>query len=50
MRFLGSHDDVIKLLRGKRISNIFCFRGHITLKPRLKFISKKLFFVQFKTK
>jgi len=27
----SSHDDVIKLLRGKRISNIFRFRGHRTL-------------------
>jgi len=35
---------------GKRISNIFLFQGHKTLKPRSKFILKNLFFVQFKTK
>jgi len=28
-----SKDDVIKLLRGKIISNIFSFRGHGSLKP-----------------
>jgi len=33
-----SEDDVIKMLRGQIISNIFSFRGHITLKPRSKFI------------
>jgi len=32
---------MIKLLRRKRISNIFSVRGHRTLKPRSKFISKK---------
>jgi len=37
------HDDVIKLLRGKRISNIFSFRGHRTLKLRPKFILKIYF-------
>jgi len=49
MRFLGSHDNVIKLLREKRISNIFRFQGHRTLKPRSKFIIKNLFFYQFKS-
>jgi len=45
-----SKNDVINLLRGKRILNIFSFQGHRTLKPRSKFNSKNLFFVQFKTK
>jgi len=40
----GSHDHVIKLLRGKVIPNIFSYRGHRTLKPRLKFIVKDLYF------
>jgi len=31
------------LLRGKIILNIFSFRGHSTLKPRSKLISKNLF-------
>jgi len=44
MRFLSFHDDIVKMLRGKRIC------GHRTLKPRSKFILKNLFFVQFKTK
>jgi len=34
---------------GKRISNILSFRGHKTLNPRSKFISKNLIFFQFKT-
>jgi len=37
-----SHDDVIKLLKGIRISNIFSFQGHRTLNPRSKFILKNL--------
>jgi len=49
MRLLSSRDDVIKLLRGKIISNIFSFRGHRTLKPRSKFSLKNLIFSQFKT-
>jgi len=39
-----SEDGVINLLRGKIISNIFRFRGHRILKPRLKFILKNLIF------
>jgi len=35
--------DVIKLLRGIRISNIFSFRSHKTLKPRSKHILKIYF-------
>jgi len=50
MRFKFSKNDVIKLLRGKRISNILIFRSHRTPKLRSKFILKNLFFVQFKTK
>jgi len=34
--------NVIKLLSGKIISNIFSVRGYRTLKPRSKFISKNL--------
>jgi len=34
-------DDVIKLLMGKRISNIFSFRSRRTLKPSSNVISKK---------
>jgi len=45
-----SKNDIIKILSGKIISNTFSFRGHRTLKSRLKFILKNLFFVQFKTK
>jgi len=37
-----SKDDVIKLLRGIRSSNICSFQGLRTLKPRLKFILKNL--------
>jgi len=33
---------------GKRISNIFSIRGHGTLKPRSKFISKNLIFFNSK--
>jgi len=36
--FWGSHDDVIKLLRGKIISNIFSFRGHTPLTARVAVI------------
>jgi len=46
MRIKFSKNDVIKLLSGKRILNIFNFRSHKTLKPRSKFILKNLFFVQ----
>jgi len=31
MKLLSFHDDVIKLLRGKIISEVFSFRGHKTL-------------------
>jgi len=46
--YWGSHDDVIKLLREKIISNIFSVRGHRTLKPRSKVISKNLIFFNSK--
>jgi len=41
---LMNHDDVIKLLKERIISNIFRFQGHRTMKPRSKFILKNLFF------
>jgi len=50
MRLLSFRDDVIKLLREKRILNIFSFQVHRILKPRSKFILKNLIFSQFKTK
>jgi len=52
MRLLkDSDDDVIKLLSGKRISNILSFRGHRTLILRSKFILKNLnFLYSFKQK
>jgi len=48
MRLLSSPDDVIKLLRGKIILNIFSVQGNITLKPRSKFILKNYFFFNSK--
>jgi len=39
----SSTTTVIKLLRGKGISNIFRLLGHRTLKPRLQFILKIYF-------
>jgi len=37
-------NDVIKLLRGKRISNIFRFRGRRTLNLDQNLFQKKIFF------
>jgi len=48
MRLLGSRDDVINLLKGKRISNIFRFRDHRFLKLRSKFVFKNLCFFNSK--
>jgi len=39
-KFKFSKNDVIKLLSGEIILNIFSFRGHRTFKPRSKFILK----------
>jgi len=40
--------NIIKLLTGKIILNIFSFRSHRSLKPRSIFILKNLFFVNSK--
>jgi len=50
MKLLSFHDYVIKLLGGKRILNIYSFRGDRTLEIQIKIYFKKSIFSQFKTK